>query len=421
MLAVLVHPDGRRVAALDGALPQAELDTDTFSGAGVSAAFAARLGTPLALVRRLHFRRLSDGPDGLRVRAAVWQLDPLGDVQGVTWPLPEALPESQRAWVEAALAPAPPSRPPWQRPGWFAATLAWLDARLSALGRPRTGEPVILRHGQISALWHVPTESGPLYLKAVPPFFARELTVTAWLNRALPGAGPPVLALDELGGLLLMDHAGAELYGRADLDGPALARRLAGVQRATEGRLEALDLPDHGPAWVARELPGLLCDKHFQLGQPEGLTPDEARAMLALRPRLEASARRLAESPIPVTLGHGDLHLGNVAVEGERLTLLDWSDASLTHPFLDAAPAYLVSEETGQAGQDAFRDAYLEAWSELAPLPELRALYADAALIAEVYRALGYTLGIQPQVEDQSEWGSAHLYHLRALLERAQA
>jgi aminoglycoside phosphotransferase (APT) family kinase protein len=40
---------------------------------------------------------------------------------------------------------------------------------------------------------------------------------------------------------------------------------------------------------------------------------------------------------LPDTLAHGDVDLDNVAYDGTRLRLFDWTDACLTHPFLDGA------------------------------------------------------------------------------------
>ena len=40
---------------------------------------------------------------------------------------------------------------------------------------------------------------------------------------------------------------------------------------------------------------------------------------------------------MPYTLGHGDLHLGNVALVDDHVLLFDWTDAAVTFPALDIA------------------------------------------------------------------------------------
>lgn len=419
--AVIAHPDGGRVAAVGGRLPSAVVTENTFVGCGLTNAFPA-LAPWLAPLRRLGFVRLPTDPDGTLVRESVWQLDPVTDVSGVEWVTPGALPEREQAWAEVALAPIPDLRPDFARPGWAAGALAWLDGELREQGLTRAGWPEPLKHWGISALWRVPLGEGdPLYLKAVPTFFAREVPVTCLLSREIPGAAPPVLAADTGRNLLLLAHAG-EVPGEAE-DGTTLAAHLAWVQRASLPmlpELRALGLPDHGPEWVASLLPELLRDEHLMVGEEEGLTPDEAASLRALEPRVREACARLAASPLPRVAGHGDLHRWNAVQGGEgHWTLLDWSDASVTHPFLDADPAYLAPEGAGTDTLEAVETAYLSAWTDLLPLSELRALLREARLVGEVYRALGYTHAINLHLEDRAGWRAAHIEHLRGLLLRA--
>ncbi|WP_102126204.1 aminoglycoside phosphotransferase family protein [Deinococcus planocerae] len=422
--AVVTHPDGRRVAAVSGALPAAVVAENTFVGRGLTNAFPA-LSPWLAPLRRLHFARLGEDPDGTLVREAVWHFDAPQGLTGAAWVLPGELPENERGWAEAALIPAPPHRPPFARVGWAAGALAWLDEELGEQGLTRAGPPEPLKHWGISALWRVGLEGGgdPVYLKAVPAFLAREVTATCVLSGEIPGAAPPVLAADEGRGLLLMGHAG-DVPGEDD-DGTALAAHLARVQRASVtvlAELRSRGVPDHGPAWVAALLPELLRSDMLLLGEEGGLTPAEAARLWMLEGRLHEACVRLLTSPLPEVVGHGDLHRNNAARKGDgRWTLLDWSDASVTHPFLDADPLYLAPEGASPGTLEAAQTAYLTVWADLLPVDEGRALMQDARLVGEVYRALGYTHGIQPHIEDEDEMRTWPLEHLRRVLERAEA
>src|SRR5690606_21522321 len=67
-----------------------------------------------------------------------------------------------------------PRRLPYARPGGPAADLAWADEVLAALGRPRTSAPEQVRTWNLSSLWRLPTATGAVWLKVVPPFFAHE-------------------------------------------------------------------------------------------------------------------------------------------------------------------------------------------------------------------------------------------------------
>ncbi|PNY81305.1 hypothetical protein CVO96_07810 [Deinococcus koreensis] len=397
------------------ALHTLSTDQTTYDGANVLEA-AQTAGLRGRLLRRLHFTS-SGEVDGVRRAEVVWQLDAAAGAQ-LDWQPLAALGERERGWAEAACTP--PANVPWMHAGWHGGARAWLDAELAAQGLRRAGEPTVLKHGQISALWRVPTDAGPLYFKAVPDFFAREVEFTPLLARELPGAAPPVLAADRERGFLLLGDCG-EVSDTPDLN--ALMTHLARVQRSSRPHLSGWGLRDRGPEYVLGWLDALFSDEVLMLGQEGGLSAEEAGALRTARPELEAALHRLAASPLPRTLGHGDLHGGNVTVQDGAFTLLDWSDVCLTHPFLDANPAYFFPHEVFDGDWslhhdvlDAARDAYLHAWTDSAPLDSLRALFADALRAGELFRALGYVDGIQDAVEDKTEWQGAHLDHLRRLL-----
>ncbi|THF85232.1 hypothetical protein E7T09_17190 [Deinococcus sp. KSM4-11] len=386
-------------------------DHTTYFGANVTevAVGAGLAGWPL---RRLHFKTLGE-EGGVRQTESVWHLDAWpGTVPD--WQPGAELPQHAQPWLQTARAPL--RSVPWMQPGWFADALAWVDAELAAQDRPRTDEPVVLKHWQISALWRVPTGSGPVYFKAVPAFFRREVEVTPVLARDLPGAAPPVLAADTARGFLLLDDAGREVSEAPDLN--ALMTQVARLQRASSPLLSTLSLRTRGPEYVRSWLNRLLSEKVLLTGQEGGFTPDETLRLRALQPHLDATLTRLSEDPLPRTLGHGDLHGGNVTTRNGGFTLLDWSDVCATHPFLDVNPAYFFPWQVDPPPEAlaAARDVYLQEWADLAPLDDLRSLYADALVCGELFRALGYVDGLQAEVEDKAEWSTAHLDHLRRVL-----
>ena len=399
---LLTRPGGAEVACRT-----LTVNTPVYYGEHVLEA-ARSAGVEGWLGRRLAFTRQGVGEDGVTRATCAWQL--------FTPELPGAVPVPDEL-RELADAARTPTRTPWFGPDWHAGALAWLDGELAEQGRSRTGDPVVLKHWQISLLWRVPTQGGDVYFKAVPDFFAREVTVTARLATEVPGAAPPVLAADTGRGFLLLDACG-ESGGAPE----AALRQMARVQRAARPLLPELKLRGRGPAYLLARLDALLSDASLHADEhgppPDALTPAEAATLRARRPELEAALERLRVSPVPLTLGYGDLHGGNVTTRGEQVTLLDWSDANLTHPFLDANPAYLFPDgsDPDPAVLEAARDAYLREWTDLAPPDELRALHADALLAGEIYRALGYADGIQGAVEDRREWAGAHLWHVRRLL-----
>lgn len=106
---------------------------------------------------------------------------------------------------------------------------------------------------------------------------------------------------------------------------------------------------------------------------------------------------------------HDDLHDGNVLAD--PLTVIDWGDACVAHPFgtlLVTLNAHTHRAGMGQQHPDLarLRDGYLEHWTDLAPLTELRTLAAAAVRLAPVGRAWAWRRALADAGADaQRAWG----------------
>jgi hypothetical protein len=75
----------------------------------------------------------------------------------------------------------------------------------------------------------------------------------------------------------------------------------------------------------------------------------------------------LADSDVPESIQHDDLHANNLYLHRQRYRVLDWGDASISHPFASLVVTFRFLEEVdGLTPDDAWfsrlRDAYLEPW-----------------------------------------------------------
>jgi hypothetical protein len=175
-----------------------------------------------------------------------------------------------------------------------------------------------------------------------------------------------------------------------------------------------LGVPDLRPERLSQLVPDLLDDDEFQLrGRPDGL-PEEVRDRLRRGlGQYGELCRRLADSGIPATLQHDDLHDANVFVYDGRYRFFDWGDASVAHPFLSLrVPLNVAGQALGVPDGDPallrLRDAYLEPWSCYANPAGLRELVRIALMVSPLPRAMTWRRilrGVHPA--ERTEWQTA--------------
>ena len=211
----------------------------------------------------------------------------------------------------------------------------------------------------------VPLGGGAAWFKACGAVQAFEPRLTFVLSRRRPGLLAEVLAHDEERGWLLLADAGAPLQsiGNPPELWEAVLPRYAELQRGEAAH--AGDHLAHGvPDLRVSRLPELYADL---LRHDLPLREDEVAELAAVAPRLEELCAELATCGVPETIQHDDLHMANVYAADEQLRLLDWGDASISHPFASLVVTFrFLEQENGIAAGHPWlrrlRDAYLEPW-----------------------------------------------------------
>jgi hypothetical protein len=231
----------------------------------------------------------------------------------------------------AGLGPAVPTtshplRLPWARPGGPAASLAWVDDVLAGHGRTATGRRQI-RTWNLSSIWRIDTDRGPVWLKEVPPFMAHEGVVLAWLGRpntpTVLGAAGHRMVLDDI--------PGTDRYHAPSPERQEMLADLLDIQADAAGRL-----PELVEIGVPTE-DGFHHDAETMLPQwIDSLPTEEDRAVLAdLVGGLADRFAALADCGVPNTLIHADFHPGNVRSDGTHRVIIDWGDSRIGHPAID--------------------------------------------------------------------------------------
>ena len=288
----------------------------------------------------------------------------------------------------------------WTDGGFLRSVLEWADNELRRIGYARTGDPQQFHVRPWSTVLRLPTSAGNVYLKAVPPYLVHEIALTAWLARQLPGHVLPVLASDVRRGLMLLPDGGRRLRetGTDPRGWQRMVAQYAEVQLAVApdvAQLLRLGVPDRRlallPAALAAVLPGEV----------------------ALIERYTALCAELADAGIPETIQMDDLHDGNVFVDGERLMVFDWGDASISHPFV--CLGMILSTFAAREGLaldhgpvERLRDAYLEPFSRFGAPEALRRAAQLAQRVAPTVRILAWKLAMVETAPDENgAWGES--------------
>nr|WP_238345517.1 aminoglycoside phosphotransferase family protein [Actinopolymorpha cephalotaxi] len=262
--------------------------------------------------------------------------------------------------------------------------MPWIDTHLEAAGAPRTGLPVQVRSWGLSNVLRCPTAKGDVYFKALahsstirparagalPLLFAHEPLLLEKLSGERPGAVPTPLAIDEQRAWMLLPDLGPALAHEPDLSlWFEAVRGHARLQRSYAGRsdrLLAFGCVDRRLAVLHGEVARLLGPNPAT----ERLEPAERAVLPRRAEQLRAAIDELAAIGVPETLLHGDLHPRNVAVRDGRVLAFDWTDAAVSHPFLDLVT---FAEQGSAISQDPrVKDAYLAEWEEYATPADLR-------------------------------------------------
>lgn len=437
---LITHPEALRVALCHGSdgwtLPFVTLDNHFH--AMVPPLFAtaqAEFSLDLTILRSL-FRHpephtdIADRVIAAELRSATdagqlpegWHwidLEAIGD-------LPLAVPEHRQViadWLTELRDGPPPHRAPWEHPGWLRGAVEWIDARLAELGLSRTAPVEQVKIWNVSYLIRVPVTGGAVYFKAVPTVFPAEIPTTHTLSRLYPDLLPAPLAHDEARQWILMPEFPGRLL-RVEPDPvrwEEAMKAYARIQIDLLGRLDFLRESGCGD----RRFPVLLeqyeqvvADRENLLGVGR-MTPEQVDAVAALGPELRAAAARLESLGIPYSLEHGDLHAGNIAVDGDRLTIFDWSDACIAHPFL--TPWYFLDlmEEAAVEKVDGIQErllnAYLEPWTALYPRELLTEALDLATSLAALHFTMSYYIYIMPATQDEA-WAAMPGHFLKKLL-----
>ncbi len=293
----------------------------------------------------------------------------------------------------------------WQNPDWLKQATDWIQSETKRQSINITGEIEQPHVYPWSTVLRVPTNEGMLFFKATASETIYESALTQKLAGWYPHCIPELVAVDTARGWMLMRDGGEPLRAsiRPTKDITPWTTVISLFSELQVGLTEhvpellALGVPD----WRLMRLPKLFSQlltdtDSLRLDQPDGLTSDDFYRVQELAPRFAQVCDELSAYEIPETINHGDFHDGNVLVKNGRVTLFDWGDGCVSHPFVSLR-TFFVSIEIALNFEDyapptpemtALLHLYLEPWQRFASRENLLAAYALSRCVASIVKAL---------------------------------
>jgi phosphotransferase family enzyme len=296
-----------------------------------------------------------------------------------------------------ALPADSPVTPGWTRPGWYDEALPWIGDHVTP-----TGQWSQVREWGLSNVLRIPTAQGDVYFKALahsttvrtaradalPLLFAHEPVLLKQLSDERPGAVPAPLAIDEKRAWMLLPDLGTPLADSADaslwIDALRAHARLQRSYADQPERLLEFSCVDRRLAVLEAELDRLLGPSPAA----ELLEPAERALLPRHAEQLREAITELAAIGVPETLLHGDLHPRNLAVRDGRVLAFDWTDAAVSHPFLDLVTFF--EQRSPMSTDPRLKDAYLAEWESYASPADLRRALELAGELGALHQVMTY-------------------------------
>lgn len=284
----------------------------------------------------------------------------------------------------------------WSSDAWLADTDSWIQDACARADLRTLGPSQLFAARFWSVVMTVETTDGRVWFKENSPGQQFEAALAMELVKLAPGSVLTPVAVDTERDRMLTLDAGPVLSEHGPVgtdDWCAIVSRYAALQRTASThreRILATGVPPQ-PASGAVE----YVAQHVELlaqspdDHPLHIDADEARTLLAGLPRLVDAVAEVAALGIPDTLEHNDLHAGNVfrAADG-GVILHDFGNAVWAPPFASLASPLRALQRGGEENPPVTQvlGAYLEVWSDVAPLDDLRRALPATLRVAGTHR-----------------------------------
>lgn len=280
--------------------------------------------------------------------------------------------------------------------------IQWAESILQQQRMVLLDKPKLIRDMPWSRVEQLTTNQGDIYLKQMAPLFSIEGRLISYLSAHVTKRVPTVLAIDEEVNCFLMLDAGMPLreFLQMQYQISPVCEALTCYTTIQQQCIPHVDnlLSLGVPDWRLQRLPALyerlISQKNMLIA--DGLTKEELAQLRSRQPTLLNLCMKLAAFGIPDTIEHGDFHDNNVLVDDKRITVNDWGDATITHPFfscvswLESAKRNHGFDERHVYYQTAL-NAYISVWCDFGDIAELFTAFELAKRIRPLVFAMSFS------------------------------
>ncbi len=216
---------------------------------------------------------------------------------------------------------------------------SWAQNCLEDFGCQEYSRPQMIRSVPWSTVHCFETSKGRIFLKSMASPFAIEPALLRFLFENITQNIPFVIAVNYELRCFLMKDAGVCLRNilKEKFDVRyfgEIFETYADIQIACipyVDKLIEMGVND----WRLKNLPTLYQNFMNQesLLKADGMLVSEIEVLKKFVPRFQSLCEKLSNFSIPETLEHGDFHDNNVLIKDSLITVNDWGDASISHPF----------------------------------------------------------------------------------------
>ncbi len=177
--------------------------------------------------------------------------------------------------------------------------------------------------------------------------------------------------------------------------------QLAKIQKESVShvtKLQGMDCPERSVSTIIREY---LKSSLDSLHETKYITDHTYSQFISRLPKIFSKCNRIESTNIPSTIEHGDFFGGNIIIHNNEPKIYDWSDSTISHPFLSIIVLLEeVKEFFSNTEAEQLLIEYLEHWTEYDTKENLYYEYCTLKTIAPSYYLSLYETFIFPSFKD---------------------